>query len=492
MKPVLACVLSSLFTLVLVGQGDGVQQARQADLTREHAPSDILFRVKETPTPELLSGLGVTVNAVKAEALWPGLIYRMVLAPGVDLRWALQTLNADPRVEYAEPNYLHRADGYPNDPYFSQQWGWHQGNDADVDAPEAWDVMTDAGGIIVGIIDTGIDYNHVDLQNNMWRNPGEVPGNGIDDDQNGWVDDVYGIDAYNNDGDPWDDNHHGTHVAGTVGADTNNGIGVAGACWNVQLLALKFLGADGTGYDSGAITCLYYGVSKGAYLTNNSWGGGDYNQAVRDAIDAAGDAGQLFCAAAGNRGRNNDLRPYYPGSYDLPEIVAVAATTAEDQLASFSNYGPTSVDLGAPGEGIYSTWPGDCYDYLSGTSMATPHVTGTAALLYARGLGSNPVAIKDRILRTVDIIPALAGKVVSHGRLNMDRAVRCARIYVDGNYSGPEDGSEERPYNTVAEGVAAVFAGEEVRVKSNIYPEALTIDKWLTLQARDGTVVIGW
>jgi subtilisin family serine protease len=210
---------------------------------------------------------------------------------------------------------------------------------------------------MVGVIDTGIDYNHPDLAANVWTNPLEIPGNGIDDDGNGYVDDVHGYDFVNRDGDPMDDHGHGTHVAGTIAAVANNGIGVAGVSWHAKVMALKFLDAGGSGWVSDAVEALNYATDMGAKITNNSWGGGEYSTALRDAIAAANSAGAVFVAAAGNSANNNDATPFYPAGYEGPNVIAVAATDASDTLAVFSNFGRNTVQLGAPGVGIYSTVP---------------------------------------------------------------------------------------------------------------------------------------
>ena len=250
---------------------------------------------------------------------------------------------------------------------------------------------------MVAIIDTGIDYTHPDLAANIWTNPGEIAGDGIDNDGNGYVDDVHGYDFVNNDGDPMDDHFHGTHTAGTVGAVGNNGVGVTGVNWQVKLMALKFLGASGSGSVSGAVSALEYAVTMGVRLSNNSWGGGGYSQALYDAIKNSQVIGHVFVAAAGNSGVNSDLQPAYPASYDLDNIISVAAIDSSDNLASFSNRGVVTVDLAAPGVAVLSTVLGGGYASYSGTSMATPHVTGAAALALglSSGLGLCPAQAPD-------------------------------------------------------------------------------------------------
>ena len=277
-------------------------------------------------------------------------------------------------------------------------------------------MTTGSKDVVVAVIDTGIDYTHPDLSANMFRNEPDCNSNGIDDDGNGQIDDCFGIDTANNDSDPMDDNHHGTHVAGTIGAVGNNGLGVVGVNWTVRLMACKFLSASGSGTTADAIDCLEYvklmkdrGVNIVA--TNNSWGGGGFSQALFDAIEAHRARGILFIVAAGNEFSNNDTTPSYPASYSLSNILAVAATTRTDALASFSNFGRRSVHLGAPGSEILSTTPGNTYSIFSGTSMATPHVTGVAALLAAQDPTRDWRVIKNLILAGGDTLPSLVNTI---------------------------------------------------------------------------------
>ncbi len=306
----------------------------------------------------------------------------------------------DPDVEYVEPNHIHYPFKTPNDPKYNLLWGQHNTGqtvngatgtpDKDIDAPEAWNKGTGSNSVVIAVIDTGVDYLHEDLAANMWVNTGEIAGNGLDDDNNGYIDDIHGINSINDSGDPMDiiaeEGGHGTHVAGTIAAVGNNGKGVVGVSWNAKIMALKFLGTNGS-ETSMAIKCLEYMIeqkSAGVNIaaSNNSWGGGGFEQSLKDAIEATTNAGVLFLAAAGNGGDDgvgddNDADPSYPSSYDLSGIIAVAATDQNDALASFSNYGVTSVDLSAPGTNIYSTVPrayqpsvGDIFfdDFESGDS----------------------------------------------------------------------------------------------------------------------------
>ena len=355
---------------------------------------------------------------------------------GADLKTLAAQYAAMPEVEFVEPNYVYHANALPNDASFGSLWGMHNTGqtggkpDADIDAPEAWDIATGSQTIVVGVIDTGIDYTHPDLAANMWRNLAEQNGvAGVDDDANGIIDDIYGArwtsgNGLPTNGNPFDDHYHGTHCAGTIGGIGNNGVGVAGVNWNVRMAALKFLSAAGSGFLADAVSAIDYARLKGMNLTSNSWGGGGFSQALKNAIDASGAAGQLFVAAAGNSALNADISPMYPAAYVSPTILSVAATDHNDLLATFSNYGLTSVDLGAPGVNIWSARPGNTYQFLSGTSMATPHATGVAALVLSQSPALSPLALKQILMSSTDPIPALSGRCVSGGRLNAFKAIQ--------------------------------------------------------------------
>lgn len=343
-----------------------------------------------------------------------------------------------PDVEYAEPNYIYQHDATSNDTYFTNGSLWGMYGDASSpanqygsQAAEAWAKgNTGSADVYVGIIDEGYMYTHEDLAANAGVNPGEIAGNGIDDDGNGYKDDVYGWDFAKNDNTVYDGtgDDHGTHVAGTIGARGGNAKGVAGVCWNVKLLSGKFLGANG-GTTANAVKAIDYFIDLktrhniNLVALNNSWGGGGYSQSLYDAIERANAKGILFIAAAGNDGVNNDSSPHYPSSYTNSNIISVASITSSGTISSFSNYGATSVDIGAPGSGIYSTLPGannkSKYGSYSGTSMATPHVTGAAALYAASNPGSTAAQIKSAILTSVTPTSSLSGKTMTGGRLNV-------------------------------------------------------------------------
>jgi hypothetical protein len=368
------------------------------------------------------------------------------LSRNLSVKEALDLYKKDPDVLYAEPNYIVRTTAKPglsaiyNDPSFGDLWGLDNTGqsggtvDADIDAPEAWNITTGRSDVVVAILDTGIDYTHQDLSANVFRNDADCDSDQKDNDGNGSVDDCHGIDTANNDSDPMDDHGHGTHVAGTIGAVGDNNIGVVGVNWNVKLMSCKFFDANGSGTTEGAIACLEYvrkmkdrGVNIVA--TSNSWGGGGFSQALLDAIDDHRESGILFITAAGNgnsfgTGQNNDSAPFYPCNYYLPNIICVAATTRTDARASFSNFGRRTVHIGAPGSDILSTIPGNSYTAWSGTSMATPHVSGVAALLQAQDLNRDWRAIKNLILTGGDTISSMANTVTGK-RLNANGAMTC-------------------------------------------------------------------
>ncbi len=367
---------------------------------------------------------------------------RWRLAAGVTTEAALARLRNDPRVEYAEPNYILSALRLPDDPNFDdlhafQNTGQRGGTPgADIDALRAWNVSTGDRRVIVAVIDTGMDATHPDLAANLYTNPGEIADNGVDDDGNGFVDDVHGWDFENEDNDPFDDNGHGTHVSGTIGAVGDNGVGVVGVNWKVSIMPLKFLGAEGFGLTSDAVEAIDYATVMGARVLSNSYGGGGFANAMVEAIGAGASSGSLFVAAAGNSGSNNDIDPEYPASYPLPNVVSVGATDANDNLATFSSWGANSVLLAAPGVDIVSTVPGGEYGSKRGTSMATPMVSGALALLEAAEPGMSVQEAITRLGESVDPLPALKGRVITGGRLNLFRLLAHADAVPPGAITG--------------------------------------------------------
>jgi subtilisin family serine protease len=340
--------------------------------------------------------------------------------PGVSVDDAVSDLEQADGVLYAEPDHTIHATAVPDDPGFDDEWGLGV-----IRAPEAWDVTTGSPGVTVAVVDTGMDATDPDLAPNLYTNPEESGGgretNGIDDDGDGRIDDVHGWDYVGGDNQPQDANGHGTHVAGTIGARGNDANGVAGVSWSTSLMPLRVLDANGSGHVSDAVTAYSFAARSGVRIVNASLGGSSYSRAEHDAIAAAPNT--LFVVAAGNDSRDNDSIPDYPCDYDLPNIVCVAATDQSDALASFSNYGDTNVDLAAPGVDIVSTWPGDQYAQLSGTSMATPHVSGAAALVLAHTPDLTTAGLRSALLGSVAPVASLAGKVATGGRLDVAAAL---------------------------------------------------------------------
>jgi Tol biopolymer transport system component len=467
---IIAIAILSATTIAYVPQGGGERLAqgrsgggplarRQPRIPRKYADGELLVKFRRGTTKanrEVAHGWARGARTLRTFRAVADLDL-VRLPDGVGVDEALALYEQFPDVEYVEPNYTVEPTAVPNDPQFGSLWGLHndgQSNgalDADIDAPEAWDVTTGSTQVVVAVIDTGVDYRHEDLAANMFRNTADCNANGVDDDGNGYVDDCYGIDTADGDSDPMDDWGHGTHTAGTIGAVGHNGIGVAGVSQRVKLIACRFMSiAAGGGSISDAIECLDYvkalkdrGVNVVA--TSNSWGWlGGPSQALYDAINMQRQRGILFVAAAGNNGLDADASTFYPASYYLPNVISVAATTRTDSLAGFSNYGRQTVHLGAPGQEILSTMPGNTYSYLSGTSMATPHVSGVAALLKAQDSSRDWRAIRNLILTSGDVVSGAANTVTGR-RLNANKALRC---------SGSEVLSRLRPIGPTA--IAAV------------------------------------
>ncbi|NCN27705.1 S8 family serine peptidase [bacterium] len=299
----------------------------------------------------------------------------------------------------------------PNDPQLGNQWSMHNPSGASAYASHAWNISTGSRDVVVAVVDSGVDYNHKDLKGNIWS--GVVGG------QN-----VKGYNAITRAYDPMDDNSHGTHVAGVIGASTDNRIGIAGINWDVRIMPIKFLDRDGSGSTADAIAGIDWAVEHGANVMNMSWGGGGYSQALYESLQRAEAEGVVLVAAAGNESANNDSVGSYPANYDVESMMSVAASDSRDRMASFSNYGRTSVDLMAPGVGILSTVPGHSYASYNGTSMASPHVAGAAALLLARYPSMTPAEVKDTIMKTVDKVSSAANFIISGGRLNIDKMIR--------------------------------------------------------------------
>jgi serine protease len=366
-----------------------------------------------------------------------GRMAQFKLDNNISVKDALAKLRKNSAVLYAEPDYIVHASVTPDDSSFSDLWGMNNTGqsggvvDADIDAPEAWDISTGSHDVIIGVIDTGVDHTHPDLMANIWTNPAEIAGDGIDNDGNGFIDDMHGINAITSAGDPMDDQGHGSHVSGTIGAAGNNGLGVVGVNHNVSIIGCKFLSASGSGSLSDALTCIDYFVDLknngiNVRATNNSWGGGGFSQALSDAITSSEESNILFVAAAGNDAYDNDAQASYPSGYPQDSVLSVASTTRTDSMSSFSQWGLTTVDLGAPGSDILSTVPGGGYASYSGTSMATPHVTGAAALAWSVNPELSAIEMKELLMSSGDDNAALAGKTASGKRLNVNNALNDA------------------------------------------------------------------
>ncbi|MFA5506383.1 MAG: S8 family peptidase [Vulcanimicrobiota bacterium] len=419
----------------------------------DHEPGEIILRTK--PGSGLAIASDSVVNDFGAKVLFQfdtpkdihksdnGEFLHIKLPAGISVPEAMAAMAKDDRVAFAEPNNRYglpeviegdapqtQGQGITNDPQVGQLYGLHNTGqtggkaDADIDAPEAWATHTGrnqaSGGTLLAVIDTGIDYNHPDLKDNVWTNPGEIPGDGIDNDGNGVIDDVHGYNAFANTGDPMDGHSHGTHCAGTIAAKGNNGIGVAGVNHDANLMGVKIFNDAGSTNVAAIVRGIQYATKMGARITSNSWGGGASNKGIEQAF---ADSSALHIMAAGNSGSNNDARPHYPSSYEGDHIIAVAATDHNDNLARFSCYGATSVDIAAPGVNILSTVNGGGYKSYSGTSMATPHVAGAALLVADANPGINNADLRERLLGSADAKDQLAGKVVTGGRLNVAGAI---------------------------------------------------------------------
>ena len=347
-------------------------------------------------------------------------------------------------VEYAEPNYRINLDdpatvprqkirgerigtaSTPDDPLFADQWALNNsGRDggtarADLDALQAWEKTKWDSDVVIAVLDTGVDYTHVDLRENMWIRPANIPA--YTDDELGTYNDLNGFNGTDRSADPMDDNGHGTHCAGIIGAEGNNGEGITGINWTVKIMPLKFLGRGGSGNTDDAIEAINYAIDrkkKGVNIRviSASWGSTQRSKALEDTIRAAGEAGILFVAAAGNDGSDNDKRPHFPSNYDLPNLISVAALDRNDKLASFSNFGNRSVQIAAPGKDILSTWLNNGYREASGTSMATPYVSGIAALVIAAEPAITMEKLRAKLLSSADQLDQLSGKIASGGRI---------------------------------------------------------------------------
>jgi thermitase len=406
-------------------------QAKQQEV--KAVPGEFVVKLKraldQTEQVQMLSQLGETgVEQIREDVL-------LVRKPqGLTNASFLHAFNTSDLVERVEPNYIYTINtvnveptNVPNDPKLGELWGLHNTGTADTDgtigtagvdigALAAWDITTGSKDIVVAVIDTGVDYTHPDIAPNAWVNEAEKNGKaGKDDDGNGYVDDVYGYDFANNDADPKDDHGHGTHCSGTIGAKGGDGKGIVGVNWNVSIMGVKFLSASGSGSLEGAIKAIDYATKMKVNVMSNSWGGGGYSETLKESIERAKDAGILFVAAAGNSTNDNDANPEYPAGYEVDNVLSVAALENQGGLAYFSNYGKKTVHVAAPGHNIVSSVLGGKYDSYSGTSMATPHVSGVAALLLSHERNLSYADIKERLIKTSKPLSGTRSRVLSAG-----------------------------------------------------------------------------
>lgn len=435
-----------LSTLVLMG---GASRAWAGDDSQlPYAADQLIVKFKSFVSPDKKQKFLADIKAQPIQSLTSISADVIHVDQSRSISGWIQKLEYHPWVEYVEPNYKVKSSApaipLPNDVFFNYQWGSHNTAqfsggkvEADIDAPEAWKLYKPTSQIIVAVIDTGVDYSHQDLGSNIWINSAEDLNrdgkitkediNGKDDDKNGLIDDVAGWNFSKNNNNPMDDNGHGTHVSGIIAARISNQAGIAGIAGQgyVKIMPLKFLAANGSGYVADAVNALAYATSKQAKIANNSWGGSGYSQAMLAAMQKFEASGGLFIAAAGNSNKNNDTAPYYPASYNLSNVLAVASISYDNQLSTFSNYGASSVQLAAPGTYIASTWPNNQYALLSGTSMAAPCVSGVAALLWSqKGANTTAAQIRTTLLNTVKKNTAISKYTSTSGVVNANNALK--------------------------------------------------------------------
>ncbi len=392
-----------------------------------HRPGEILIKFRHQASPSQRQAIRTDLGAGTRRQLLRG-IEHLRLGRGVSIEEALERYRRHPHVLYVEPNYLIQVAVLPDDVEFDRQWGLHNRGQtegtpgADIGAQEGWNISTGRRDVLLAVVDTGIDYTHPDLADNIWHNPGEIPGNGLDDDGNGFVDDVRGWDFVANDADPMDENGHGTHVSGIAGAAGDNGVGVAGVAWKVSLVPLRALDANGFGDVADSIEAFAYAISIGVRIVNNSWVA-PHSQALEDAVQATEDADVLMVAAAGNFGFDLEVDPVYPASFPNDNIVVVTTSNDDDRRPFFASIGSASVDLAAPGVNIFSTVLGGSYGFNSGTSMSTPHVSGAAALLMSVAPNLPASSARRILVQTAEPAEAFSGLTVSSGTVHIGNAL---------------------------------------------------------------------
>ncbi|EQB90244.1 glucan-binding YG repeat protein [Clostridium punense] len=382
---------------------------------------EIFIKIKNLNNTDLNKWLEKNYNLIPKKTLNNGLLLATFDSDKTSLENMLEKLNKDVNIEYAEPNYSVKIKDIPSsEPDYAKLWGLKNSSylGIDINVEKAWSLQKNNGATLVGVIDTGVDYNHKDLKENIWINKSEIPDNGKDDDNNGYVDDYRGWNFIDDNNDPYDDNEHGTHVSGIIAAQ-NNGTGIVGVSPNTKIMPLKVGNANGDLYYDDIIEAMNYGVKKGVKIFNCSFSGADFSQVEYDTIK---NSNALFVVAAGNESSDNDLYSSYPGNYDLPNIITVGSIDKNGSLSYFSNYGAKNVDIAAPGGEIYSTLPGGKYGYSSGTSMAAPHVAGIAALMLSEKSSLTPVEMREYILNNNHPLSSLSksiatGAIVDAGKI---------------------------------------------------------------------------
>ena len=486
-----------MLTLSIAGAPSGAAPGHHAAAARpDSMPGEVLVRFRAGTSGAQMAGAATSLGASVLQTFRNVSNLQLLRLPaGSSVAGAAASLGARSDVAYAQPNFVYHVDGaldtIPNDPLYNQQW--HLNNTGqlggtpgdDVDAQKAWDTSTGSSDVIVGVIDTGVQYTHPDLAANMWLNTAECNGTpGVDDDGNGYIDDCHGIDTINHDSDPMDDFGHGTHVSGIIGAVGNNGVGVSGINWNVRILPCKSHDATGNGTSASIIECYAYveaikARGENIIATNNSYGGCPeacgFDQATMDGIAGLESVGVLFVASAGNDAADNDTVLKYPADYFLPNVIGVAATTNADDLAFFSNYGVRTVSVGAPGNTVFSTWLPDTYTYLSGTSMASPQVTGIAALLHAANPALSWFEIRNLIIAGGDTTASLTGKTISGRRVNANGSLLCSSVPVFGLLQPLESVTGGTPLTIAALNIDCQLGAGTVKVSITPGGQSITL-----------------
>lgn len=432
---------SSVQIIPAASNGSVVYDQNEVDQTRETNAPEVLVRFRPGVSPQAINRITRQLNDRVEDEIEsvPGLAAIDDL-DNVEAEAIAAEYRALPEVEYAEPSFeirlQHTGGGsrhlHPNDPRFMEQWalendGRNGGKEgADIDAMRAWSTTTGSDDIVIAVLDSGVDYTHSDLLNNIWIRPASVDE--YEDHELGSIDDVHGYNALENAGDPMDDNGHGTHCAGIIGAEGGNNIGISGVNWKVKIMPLKFMNADGFGTTKEAIEAINYVIDRkragvNVRVISASWGSSMRSRALEDVIRKAYENNILFVAASGNGSTNTDRAPQYPAGYNLGNVISVAALSRNDELASFSNYGIKSVHLAAPGAQILSTWLRNEYAERSGTSMATPMVAGVAGLVLSKRPNLSVDELRAVLLKSVEKVPALNGKISTGGRISAARAV---------------------------------------------------------------------